>query len=150
MSNLGPVEMPPLSPSFSPTKVEWVTFSANPTPPPQEEPSVKKTACLYFIEEVDTGRIKVGVAIDPGRRLYQMQTFVSSELKLLISVPLQNAFSIERRLHQFLDQSRVRGEWFSADIRWLPDLLVASDPAEAAEIIDRILETPQDLSGSTP
>lgn len=81
---------------------------------------------VYFIEEVGTGRIKIGVAKDPDKRLRHLQGSASSELRLLAAVEIFNPFSVESLLHEKFADHRVRGEWFSGEVRWLPELLAAS------------------------
>lgn len=63
---------------------------------------------IYFIQDTETRRIKIGVSTDPAQRLKQLQTAHASELKLI--AVMDGSFSDEQALHQLF--TRKRGEWF--------------------------------------
>lgn len=72
-----------------------------------------KRQYVYIIKNLDTGNIKVGVGVNPIKRLEQLQTGSDSELSLVYTSFLcSNAFSIEKEVHKHFKDKHVRGEWF--------------------------------------
>jgi hypothetical protein len=64
--------------------------------------------CVYFI--TDGEFIKIGVAVDPQKRLNGLQTGNPRQLRLLGTVP--GGTSLERGLHACFQARHVHGEWF--------------------------------------
>lgn len=75
----------------------------------------QETRFLYVIAESADGPVKIGVANNPEKRLSQLQTGSSGELRLFHSEPCEadKASEVERRIHQELRPHRKKGEWFS-------------------------------------
>lgn len=71
---------------------------------------------VYVIEEVDTGNIKLGISKHPERRLKQLQTGNSSELRLLGVKKAHNRYKDEKALHETNSDKHIIGEWFSNDV----------------------------------
>jgi len=76
---------------------------------------------VYLIQETFTGAIrgecavKIGLAIDPLRRVKELQTGNARRLHLLMKIgPMSDmrAVSIERKLHRRFKKWRLVGEWF--------------------------------------
>ncbi len=63
---------------------------------------------IYFIQDTENRRIKIGVSAEPAQRLKQLQTSHASELKLI--AVMDGTRSEEQALHQLF--TRKRGEWF--------------------------------------
>lgn len=75
---------------------------------------------VYFIQAGRTGPIKIGVAIDVGKRLAVLQTGNHLTLYLLAKIKCKgnkSAYGLESDLHKLFRSKRVRGEWFSSNIR---------------------------------
>lgn len=72
---------------------------------------------IYFIRNVDCGRIKIGFtdAATPDSRVASMRTGNPSELEVAAYCPGEQ--SREHALHQALSADRVRGEWFHPSAR---------------------------------
>jgi len=91
---------------------------------------------VYFIENVETGRIKVGFTTrSVARRLASLQTGADCELRLLgVVVACELKGTTERQLHLKFARWTHRGEWFTSEIRPLVlDLLrVELSPPEHA------------------
>lgn len=68
---------------------------------------------VYAIQEVETGRIKLGISRDPQQRLMQLQTGNSQKLKLIASRKAVNRFADERALHTEARAHHIHGEWFT-------------------------------------
>jgi hypothetical protein len=63
---------------------------------------------IYFIQDTETRRIKIGVSAEPNQRLRQLQTAHAAELKLI--AVMDGSRIEEQALHQLF--TRKRGEWF--------------------------------------
>lgn len=64
---------------------------------------------VYLIED-GAGRVKIGLAIDPQKRLRQLQTGSSSKLRILATLPGDR--EDELLLHKTFRAERRGGEWF--------------------------------------
>ena len=79
---------------------------------------------IYFIQECNSGPIKIGYAFDVAQMLTKNQVGNPRPLRLIAAFFVKEAdtvfgkerpeetIRIERQLHQYLAESRVRGEWF--------------------------------------
>tara|TARA_Y100001937_G_C7123804_1_gene333899 strand:- start:322 stop:1113 length:792 start_codon:yes stop_codon:yes gene_type:complete len=65
---------------------------------------------VYFIESLESKKIKIGTSKNPKARLKQLQTSNPSQLKILKVIP--GGFAKEFQIHRKFSQSRVCGEWF--------------------------------------
>lgn len=75
---------------------------------------------LYFIQAEKGGPIKIGVSIDPKKRLAMIQTGNPDKLRIILLVNNINKL-IEKFIHQELDRFRIRGEWFSEKLLDMKD-----------------------------
>lgn len=66
--------------------------------------------CVYFIQAVDGGLIKIGVAQDPESRLLEFQVGCPVELRIVALT--EGGRELEKRLHQRFQGYRKHGEWF--------------------------------------
>ncbi len=81
--------------------------------------SIEEEGYVYYIQEIETGNIKIGVSKDPERRLKQLQIGNSSNLKLIKTEQYKNryeAFNREYYLHCANDDSNIHGEWFDSKV----------------------------------
>lgn len=65
---------------------------------------------VYFIRDEISGNIKIGVAIDPKKRLLELQTGASGSLTILHTETGDSRH--EMGLHKRFAEDRIRGEWF--------------------------------------
>jgi hypothetical protein len=65
---------------------------------------------VYFVECGHGGPIKIGVAIDPAKRLNAMQ--MHSPHEMIIVGTCAGARELEQALHAEFAAYRIRGEWF--------------------------------------
>jgi predicted GIY-YIG superfamily endonuclease len=75
---------------------------------------------LYFVQEAESGNIKIGIARNLKQRLYELQTDNSNKLNLLGSARFSSEQAVrkaEQRLHATFATQRVRGEWFATSAR---------------------------------
>jgi hypothetical protein len=66
---------------------------------------------VYFIRAA-SGPVKIGISRCPRKRFWQIQTGSSENLTLLATVAIDDAPTVEARLHETFAESRIRGEWF--------------------------------------
>jgi len=69
---------------------------------------------IYFIENTDSGEIKIGYSRNPMARLRALQTATCAPLELLKVV--EGDVSLERALHEKFRGGRRRGEWFDPTV----------------------------------
>ena len=76
---------------------------------------------IYFIQETYTNKlrgesaVKIGIAVDPLRRIRELQTGNARRLHLLMKIgPMSEklAAATERKLHKRFKKWRLVGEWF--------------------------------------
>lgn len=65
---------------------------------------------IYFIRDSFSGRIKIGTAGDPWKRLAKIQSDCPGDATLLAMEP--GGVEREQELHAFFATERRRGEWF--------------------------------------
>lgn len=90
---------------------------------------------VYFIQEADGGPIKIGTAINLGKRLGGLQIGNHRELRLLVAVPC--LYSLESFLHKRFAAGRLRGEWFDENTPGLSDLIASLITGDIPEWIVR-------------
>ena len=73
---------------------------------------------VYFIENVETGRIKIGFTTGSvNSRVSTLQTGSDCQLRLLGSVVASFDYgTTEAQLHRRLGKWRHRGEWFTREV----------------------------------
>lgn len=85
---------------------------------------------VYFIQSVDSLRIKIGVAKDPVDRLRSLQTGCPERLELIATIPCAGVEQ-ERKLHRQFRRDKIHGEWFEPTIllmQWIEDNAVVVLP----------------------
>jgi hypothetical protein len=82
---------------------------------PHDECLYEKTVdMIYFIQEGNAGPIKIGFAIDPWKRIEQIQIGNSEKLNMLRTIPGNK--KREREIHKLLSAYKKRGEWYEPTI----------------------------------
>jgi hypothetical protein len=87
---------------------------------------------VYFVQEGDRGPVKIGRAVDPERRVRDLQTGNPTQLELRHVLP--GASDLEGALHRRFEPALIRGEWYGR--KYLPVILafgegLARDAVEA-------------------
>ncbi len=72
---------------------------------------------VYFVQQGEDGPIKIGLSVDPEKRLSSLQVSTSEPLYLRAATP--GDWSVEEGLHQHFAHLHIQGEWFRPG----PDLL---------------------------
>lgn len=103
---------------------------------------------VYVIQGESGGPVKIGWAIDPERRLRQLQC--GSPMRLSVLACLSGEQTLEKHLHIEGKQERSHGEWFNWNARtseWLrrygflvPDLGPVETPIAASQEPDKCIE----------
>jgi len=87
---------------------------------PRSQPVPKDWPYIYFIQVGASGPIKVGLSVNPERRLRQLQTAQAEELRFVLVYP--GGRDDERSLHKLLDRICLGGEWFYY-CEWLSEFI---------------------------
>ncbi len=72
---------------------------------------------IYLIQSLEDGYYKIGVSKHPKKRVKQLQTGNSSELKLVESYQSEHAHKIEKTLQRHHSYLKKEGEWFDLGIK---------------------------------
>lgn len=89
---------------------------------------------IYLIQSIENGYYKIGVSKHPKKRVKQLQTGNSSELKLIESYQSEHAHKVERALQRRYGYLKKEGEWFDLSIK--EDVSFLSDCQRIEETID--------------
>ncbi len=68
---------------------------------------------VYFLQGVETSRIKIGRSGTPSTRIATLRTASSEPLRLIITVFTQDMYVLEADWHQRFEHLRLHGEWFA-------------------------------------
>jgi hypothetical protein len=71
---------------------------------------------VYLIQSREDGRYKIGISKHPNKRIGELQTANSSELKLIDKYQTIFPYEIEIALHSMYSASRKKGEWFELQL----------------------------------
>jgi predicted GIY-YIG superfamily endonuclease len=71
---------------------------------------------VYLIQSLEDGHYKIGVSKHPKKRVKQLNTGNSSELKLIEIYQSEYANKIEKTLQRRYSYLKKEGEWFDMDI----------------------------------
>jgi len=71
---------------------------------------------IYLIQSLENSYYKIGVSKHPQKRLQQLQTGNSSELKLIETYQSEYAHKIEKILQRRYSYLKKEGEWFDLSI----------------------------------
>ena len=72
---------------------------------------------IYLIQSLEDGYYKIGVSKHPKKRVKQLQTGNSSELKLVESYQSEYAHKVEKALQRRYAHMKKEGEWFDLSIK---------------------------------
>lgn len=71
---------------------------------------------VYLIQSLENSHYKIGISKNPQRRIKELQTANSSQLKLVESYQSEYAEKIEGILHRRYSHLHKEGEWFDMSI----------------------------------
>ena len=73
-------------------------------------------ACIYVMQSLVTGEVKIGRSVNPFNRVKSVQASQPHEVKLvLVSGPVEKPSKREKELHDLFASYRLRGEWFAPE-----------------------------------
>jgi len=106
--------------------------------------ALEDTAIIYAIRCEEPVAYKFGVSVDPVQRLLELQIANPSKLYLVAECGFSNALDIESRIHNYLSESRIRGEWFlpTDDTLEIVGLLGNISPRKFVRHINRRISDP--------
>lgn len=95
------------------------------------DPAPEAVPAGVYVISAGRAPVKVGIAIDPARRLAALQTGHPERLRLHQHIPVAagRAREIERLCHLCLADHRMKGEWFDVD------------PQVAAQVVREVIAT---------
>lgn len=107
-------------------------LESDPRPPMSE-------AKVYFIQCLETKRVKIGIAQKPIARLTQIQTMSPTKVDLVLSV--EGGLELEKALHKEFAETRLHGEWFehTDELATRMDELLAKKLADGVERMAAVL-----------
>jgi DNA segregation ATPase FtsK/SpoIIIE-like protein len=93
-----------------------------------------------YMLRAGTNHYKIGVATNVLKRLSSIQTGNSNLVEVVTAKPVQNAFEVERQIHQRLDKLHTNGgkEWFELKAEDAIDVAVMINRMPAIDITDRL------------
>jgi len=65
---------------------------------------------VYFVQEVESGAIKIGWSSNLRKRVLALQAYSPNKLKLLAA--FEGTLDTEKKVHESFKEYRIRGEWF--------------------------------------
>ena len=71
---------------------------------------------IYLIQSLEHSYYKIGVSKHPAKRILELQTGNSSELKLIETYQTEFAHQIEKALQRRYSHLHKEGEWFDMSI----------------------------------
>lgn len=72
---------------------------------------------IYLIKSLNEGVYKIGVSKNPNKRLKALQTGNPSPVEILYLYETENAYKIEKSLHNRYSHFNTHGEWFELSIK---------------------------------
>lgn len=90
---------------------------------------------VYFIQcNGADGPVKIGIAVDPQRRLSELRIGCPYPMELLATAVVEDADLAERRLHMRFAARRIHGEWFECH----PQLLEIARAIAREAVMDKV------------
>lgn len=83
---------------------------------------MKKKGFLYLIRDEFTAYIKIGISLNPNKRIKELQTGNSNQLTLLYSIQTEYYMKLESTLHRHYKYLNITNEWFDLSINELNEI----------------------------
>ena len=100
--------------------------------PARQAGCTKRQQRIYFIQcNGNDGPIKIGIAVDPNRRLSELRIGCPYPMALLAECATEDADAEERRLHLVFRHLRIHGEWFTYATELREAIVLARSDARA-------------------
>lgn len=79
---------------------------------------------VYLLRIVDSNKYKIGVSLNPQRRLRDIASYLPFELQLLSIHYLKNPYQIEQLLIDRYKDKLIKNEWFEFDIDTAKNIMI--------------------------
>ena len=76
-----------------------------------------------YVAECGTGEVKIGMSKEPLGRIKHFDTIMPIEVRIIATIPCDDARAAEKLLHHSLSPYRVKGEWFNVPEKSLSRLV---------------------------
>lgn len=83
-----------------------------------------KEAYIYFLNIVGTDKYKIGVSINPQKRVKEISNYIPFELKLLAVNKINDAYEFEQSLLDKYNSNSIRNEWFEFNIKTVKEIMI--------------------------
>ena len=77
--------------------------------------TMKRGGYVYLVQLGDQNMYKIGLTIDPQKRIKAIGTKLPWGLNLIVLIKAEDRFFLETQLHNKFHHKRVSGEWFALD-----------------------------------
>ena len=72
---------------------------------------------IYLIQSSENGKYKIGLSVNPKKRIKQLQTGSGEELKLINIFKSEFPHLVEKGLHKHFNHLNAIGEWYNLSIK---------------------------------
>ena len=79
---------------------------------------------LYFIKGENTNFYKLGVSLNPKRRICDIDSYLPFNLEILSIHYFKNVYDVEEKISQLLLNKKIRREWYSLTIKEAKDIMI--------------------------
>jgi hypothetical protein len=71
---------------------------------------------VYLLKSDYTGYYKIGVSVNPAKRVKQLQTGSSENIQLIHAFTTDIPYKVETALHNFYSMNKINREWYDLPI----------------------------------
>jgi predicted GIY-YIG superfamily endonuclease len=85
---------------------------------------------VYLLKSDYTGYYKIGVSKNPAKRIKQLQTGSSEDIRLIYSYSSEIPYKLEMALHNFYSMYNVNREWYNLSLEnelEFPELCISTE-----------------------
>lgn len=83
-----------------------------------------KIGFVYFIRIKNTNKCKIGVSINPKRRLSDISSIIPFDIEILAVNKILNPYNIEQKIINEYKSKLIKNEWFDFDIMNIKDIVI--------------------------
>jgi len=107
----------------------------------EETEKIKDEDCsgyLYIIQKKNK-LVKIGISKNPEKRINAIETHNGEQsVKKFVSKKLLNYMEVEKKMHNYFKDFRVRGEWFNVDFDLAVEIFASVMPKTQVPMIEKI------------
>lgn len=79
----------------------------------QQINTLKPESCVYFVQDMQSGIIKIGKTGNFVQRFRSLQNSGANDLGVFDKIKTKNPSETEKIMHDFFKSERLHGEWFA-------------------------------------